>query len=366
MRIPVHKGIHFQPFFYIVSRINARTMISGMASKISIILAWIFWSIAHYGIISIYQQPGLAIVAEVGVSTLILAFIATGAGFTIRYYKPGARQLPFVIITVLLLGWVHTMAVQEILSNILPDEQVYLQFIHQSFYIRLVLATLIIALSVVTGWLMRYQQESDEEKERVRELMKLVSSSEQANLLMKIQPHFLFNTLNSVHSLMQENVEAAGKMIGQLSDFLRGSLKNNPDQISTLAAELEQIRLYLEIEKVRFGSRLSSEFDVPRELMAEKVPSLIMQPLIENSIKFGLYDTLGPVTIKLSVKKQPDFLSIRVSNPFDMESSSKSKGTGFGLKSLQRRLYLLYGRNDLVETESVENLFITTVNIPGA
>src|SRR6202008_2100326 len=95
-----------------------------------------------------------------------------------------------------------------------------------------------------------------------------------------------------------------------------------------------------------------------------KLPALILQPIVENAIKFGLYDTTGETIIRLETKKQDMELIIKVSNPFDPETSSPKQGTGFGLKSVQRRLYLLFARHDLLTVEAKDNIFTTIVKIP--
>ncbi len=95
-----------------------------------------------------------------------------------------------------------------------------------------------------------------------------------------------------------------------------------------------------------------------------KLPALLLQPIVENAIKFGLYDTTGETMIRLQTQTKENELIIMVSNPFDPETSSPNKGTGFGLKSVQRRLYLLFARNDLLTTEAKENIFTTMVKIP--
>jgi LytS/YehU family sensor histidine kinase len=95
-----------------------------------------------------------------------------------------------------------------------------------------------------------------------------------------------------------------------------------------------------------------------------KIPALLLQPIVENAIKFGLYDTIGETVINISTSKENNELLVTVTNPFDPETSTPKQGTGFGLKSVQRRLYLLFGRNDLLITKANGNLFITTVKIP--
>ena len=96
-----------------------------------------------------------------------------------------------------------------------------------------------------------------------------------------------------------------------------------------------------------------------------KLPALLLQPIMENAIKFGLYDTVDEIEIVLKAEQEDNNLVISVTNPFDPETSAP-KGTGFGLQSVQRRLYLLFARNDLVNTETKENIFTTIIKIPQA
>jgi LytS/YehU family sensor histidine kinase len=153
-------------------------------------------------------------------------------------------------------------------------------------------------------------------------------------------------------------------MVQQLSDFLRGTIKKEETQWVNLLEEIQYLQLYLDIEKVRFGNRLATIIDIEESTQHMKLPALLLQPIVENAIKFGLYDTTGETVIRLETMKIDSELVLRVSNPFDPETSSPKKGTGFGLKSVQRRLYLLFARHDLLHTEAKEDVFITTVKIP--
>ncbi|MBL7756961.1 MAG: GHKL domain-containing protein, partial [Chitinophagaceae bacterium] len=131
-----------------------------------------------------------------------------------------------------------------------------------------------------------------------------------------------------------------------------------------LEEELQYLQLYLEIEKVRFGNRLSTEVNIDPATLNLKLPALLLQPIVENAIKFGLYDTVGETVIRLRTRIADQELLVEVSNPFDPETSSPQKGTGFGLKSVQRRLYLLFARADLLQTETADHTFITRVKVP--
>ena len=153
-------------------------------------------------------------------------------------------------------------------------------------------------------------------------------------------------------------------MIQQLSDFLRGTLKKDEQQLVPLLEELEHLKLYLEIEKVRFGHRLDVSITIEPENLVASIPPLLMQPIVENAIKFGLYDTIDEVTIYISAFVKDQYLYVEVKNPFDSITQEANQGTGFGLSSIQRRLFLLYARNDLMTSEKKDNQFITTLKIP--
>ena len=179
-----------------------------------------------------------------------------------------------------------------------------------------------------------------------------------------MQPHFLFNSLNSINALIGTRPTEARKMVQQLSDFLRGTLKKEETQWVILKEELQYLQLYLEIEKVRFGNRLATDIQCNEEVQQMKMPALLLQPIVENAIKFGLYDTTGETVIHILTTTSDNELVIRVSNPYDPETSAPKQGTGFGLKAIQRRLYLLFGRSDLLTTEAKGNIYTTTVKIP--
>ena len=128
--------------------------------------------------------------------------------------------------------------------------------------------------------------------------------------------------------------------------------------------ELEYLALYLDIEKVRFGHRLQTSIDYDEAALQMKLPSLLLQPVVENAIKFGLYDTVDDVCIQIQANIVNNILQVTVQNPFDPQTSQPLQGTGFGLASIKRRLFLLFARHDLLQTFTNNNIFTTTINIP--
>jgi LytS/YehU family sensor histidine kinase len=207
-------------------------------------------------------------------------------------------------------------------------------------------------------------QDQKESEVRRSTAEKLTRDAELFKLRQQLQPHFLFNSLNSISALIGTRPLEARHMIQQLSDFLRGTIKKEETQLVTLEEELQHLQLYLDIEKVRFGHRLVTTIVNEVDKKKYSIPSFLLQPIVENAIKFGLYDTIETVCINISIKCINDQLEIVIQNPYDALTSSSQKGAGFGLNSVQRRLYLLFARKDLVTTTAHENIFTTTIKIP--
>lgn len=256
------------------------------------------------------------------------------------------------------------LAQHGVLWIIFKEGDRYFSIIHNSWSIRFGAGFLLISSMSMFSLLWYSQQEQKESDGRKRETEKLAKEAELFKLRRQLQPHFLFNSLNSISALIGYDPEKARYMIHQLSDFLRGTLKNDEQQWNTLEEELKYLQLYLDIEKVRFGHRLKTEIIYKDEILALKIPALLLQPVVENAIKFGLYDTTGEVLIKIEATMGQNNLHIMVQNPFDPETSQPLKGTGFGLSSIQRRLFLLFARSDLLSTKKDHELYITTIIVP--
>jgi LytS/YehU family sensor histidine kinase len=249
------------------------------------------------------------------------------------------------------------------LSQLITDPA-YLVFLQKSLPIRFFIAFLMTGWMALIHWLLFTFEESRENEKRKADADKLSKDAELYKLRQQLHPHFLFNSLNSISSLTGSRPEEARHMIQQLADFLRGTLKNDEKMLVSLEEELRYLQLYLDIEKVRFGHRLTAEVKYDDASLKCEVPQMLLQPIVENAIKFGLYDTTDSVTIKIDAISGNRQISIAIQNPFDPQTSQSRQGTGFGLSSIQRRLYLLYARKDLIETKAENNLFTTTVTIP--
>jgi len=191
----------------------------------------------------------------------------------------------------------------------------------------------------------------------------LAREAELFYLRQQVQPHFLFNTLNSINALIGTQPEKARDMTVQLSEFLRKTIRTDHKQWIPLSEEIEHIRQYLDIEVIRFGDRLQVQYEISEEVLHFSIPQLMLQPLLENAIKHGLYGTVAEVPIIIKAFSKAQMLHIQVRNPYDRDYRSPS-GTGFGLEGTRRRLQLLFGRNDLLKIEAASDTFLVTLSIP--
>lgn len=183
-------------------------------------------------------------------------------------------------------------------------------------------------------------------------------------LQQQFKPHFLFNSLNSINALTISKPEEARRMVHLLSEFMRAAVRENQSELVSFANEIHHIQLYTEIEKVRFGERLQVKYVSDEAADSAKLPSLILQPLIENAVKFGLYGQTETVTIEITAKMVEAGLRVTISNPYDAELEPKSIGTGFGLSSVEKKMWILYQQNSLVKIERREGIFRVTLTIP--
>lgn len=163
----------------------------------------------------------------------------------------------------------------------------------------------------------------------------------------QLNPHFLFNTLNAISTLiLEQNTELANRMVTKLSSFLRYSLDNDPMQRITLDQELQALKLYLDIEKVRFEERLSLEVDIEEAAKEALIPSLLLQPLIENAIKYGIARAEGGGHLKISAKVFAGDLLMEVSDDgpgCELVNNNIPNAKGVGLRNTRERLAAIYG-----------------------
>lgn len=332
--------------------------------RIIFTICWLVMVADNIMVLHFFGLPWQASIIDGVISNSLLLLVCILVMHTLRYYLPRGKQYINIFSICLILTIIWLLLSKFLLNLALDHYEGYSDLLQQSLSIRFSISFLLLGCVTMISILWYHQLEQKEFEDRKSDAEKLAKEAELFKLRQQLQPHFLFNSLNSINALIGSRPEEARKMVQQLSDFLRGTIKKEETQWVSLREELQYLQLYLDIEKVRFGNRLTTEINIDESSFQLKLPALLLQPIVENAIKFGLYDTTGETLIQLNAHKVENDLIIQVTNPFDPETSSPKQGIGFGLKSIQRRLYLLFARTDLLTTDAKENIFTTIVKIP--
>ncbi|MDH3548469.1 MAG: histidine kinase [Gammaproteobacteria bacterium] len=288
---------------------------------------------------SLYQKLWSRSVAVLGTATLVTCYV-------IAFFWQWLRN-------VLYYDWVKNDWQPEHLMD-------YVGGVMGSFYIMLCWSGLYFGI--------KYYQQLQEQTEQT---LKAVAAAHQAQLKMlryQLNPHFLFNTLNAISTLILDGSnKTANQAVTRLSDFLRYTLDNDPMSRVTLGSELDALDLYLEIEKVRFGDRLIIEKDIDDRAAKALVPSLILQPLIENAIKYAISPMEEGGALRITARVQQSTLILQLSDtgPGLGNGNNGQKSSGVGLKNTRERLQQLYGDAQAFTLAPNEPTGLTvTINIP--
>ncbi|MDD4812879.1 MAG: histidine kinase [Bacteroidales bacterium] len=313
------------------------------------------------------MEPGPAVIDSL-VYNILFAGIGLSLWYSIRYYNMerdtiASRLLNHALIALVVLGvWLGVGHL--VLRSILASNSGYLEFLDSSMPWRAITGVFLYSIVVMVYYL---YINSEDRQERIRKesaLQLQVREAEIESLKSQINPHFLFNSLNSASSLISREPAQAREMIVRLSSFLRYSLETRSSGITTLEKELENIRYYLEIEKVRFGDRLHFDLTVPTACQGKTLPHMILQPLVENAIKHGVYESTEPVRINLATALSTNGeLVVELTNDFDPEAAPR-KGKGIGLINTRNRLMLEYDCADCLEIDKKATTYTVRLRIP--
>ena len=222
--------------------------------------------------------------------------------------------------------------------------------------------------TLVVAHAIQYYRGLREGETRASELATQLAQAQLQALRMQINPHFLFNTLNSIAALLHKDVEAADRMIARLGDFLRLTLKTSDDQIVNFEQELEFLKCYLEIEHTRFQDRLVIAMEVEPQALPVKVPNLILQPIVENAIRHGVarQSTSGHITIRAFRKNGRLIMQVEDNGP-GLTTVSNGPISGIGLSNTRARLERFYGEDyDLQIANATSRGVIVTLEIPAS
>ncbi|HMF57966.1 MAG TPA: histidine kinase [Pyrinomonadaceae bacterium] len=231
-------------------------------------------------------------------------------------------------------------------------------------------ATGIYLLIALAGYAFSYYTRYRQGELRSSQLEAQLSQAQLQALKMQLHPHFLFNTLHSISALLNRDTEAARRMITRLGDFLRLTLENSGTQEVTLQQEMEFLKCYLEIERIRFQDRLTTEMDIDPHALETRVPNLLLQPIVENAIRHGIAPRSSTGHLNIQAKQHDGHLRIRVRDNGPGLSSGRSVESlfnkGLGLANTQKRLDRLYGaEHSFVIENAPEGGMVVTIEIPA-
>lgn len=227
----------------------------------------------------------------------------------------------------------------------------YRNYFGLGFYLDVIIGTLIV-IAVHAIFYYRDFQASELAKSQLKARL---AEAQLRALKMQLHPHFLFNTLHSISSLVLEDATKANQMIARLGDFLRLTLDNSDQQMVTLKQEMEFLRCYLEIEQVRFGDRLTVDFEIEPTALSGHLPHLILQPVVENAVQHAIAPRLTPGRINIEAKRLNGLLRVAVTDtgPGSETANKPAEGHGLGLSNVRARLREAYGTRFRFETENV-------------
>jgi len=236
-------------------------------------------------------------------------------------------------------------------------------------------SAILLTVSVLLAWSALYYSINffmllEQQTDRLARLQSQASNAQLAMLRYQLNPHFLFNTLNSISTLvLLKQTDRANAMLSRLSSFLRYTLVNESTGMVTVAQEVETLKLYLEIEKMRFEERLRPHFHIDPTVMRAQLPSLLLQPLIENGIKYAVTPQEEGADISVEMRREADRVFITVSDTGPGADSQyqvrAAQSTGVGLANIRDRLAQAYGDNHRFETQSeITGGFRVFIEIP--
>jgi two-component system LytT family sensor kinase len=342
-----------------------------LLNRVRLIVWWLIWLFLALGqSLLFYYAYGSFInigILDSVLSLLIYSGIALSLWYPFSFFNTGNPRPTTLISNLVISGaisvtlWV--LITKFVMQLILPEVNNYKEYWDATFPYRIGTGVFIYGLIILTYFLFISLTNLSEKNAKEARLESLVKETELKMLRSQINPHFLFNCLNSVSSLTITDPEKARDMVIKLSDFMRYALSKKDEQPVSLRSELENLRLYLDIEKVRFGDRLSIEENIDENCLEIKMPIMLLQPLYENAVKHGVYESTESVRITTQAKIFDGHIKITISNNYDTTPCSR-RGTGTGLQNVARRLELFYGNKASIKVLKENGIYTVTLYIP--
>ncbi len=330
--------------------------------------AWLIVAFTHWGIIHIVTDLSFFnAVVDALVYNGLMMLMGLGIWYSVVYFGNTGKSWGIFILQYFFMGLVYVsiwLFIGDALKGLFirSGEELLLED-RIPLIIRSIVGGLMFMVFVMVYYLFVFQQNLQEQIQNEERMNSLLRDTELKALKTQLNPHFLFNSLNSVNALTISDPDAAREMVNKLSDFLRYSLNKNEHMLISLQEEMRNISRYLEIEKVRFGDKLYCEYFISDECNDMILPVMILQPLYENAVKHGVYESIESVNIRTFCKVVNGFLEVSIINNYDDEIKSQ-KGESVGLKNVSDRLLIMYNRDDLIKIVKENGFYEITVLLP--
>ena len=339
-----------------------------------------FWTLQSAGWAGYFLLRALGGIANgVGWLFVVPTALTTATGYSLTLLMSAAYRRLFHMRP--LVTWSASILIVLVASVVFSSIETWA---HATFYrtgpmpegIRY-LGAILLDVSLLVAWSALYYGINfyilvEEQRDQLLRLESHASSAQLAMLRYQLNPHFLFNTLNSISTLvLLKQTERANAMLSRLSSFLRYTLVSEPEGEVTVAQEIETLKLYLDIEKMRFEERLRTSFDVDPAAAQACIPSLLLQPLVENAIKYAVTPKEEGADIAVAVRRLGNRVHITVSDSgpglptgLNEGGGSTTSSTGVGLANTRDRLAQAYGADHRFETEASPQGFTVMIEIP--
>jgi two-component system LytT family sensor kinase len=342
-----------------------------LENRVRLIVWWLIWLFLGAGqsLLFYFAYGSFINISPIDsiISLVIYSGIALSLWYPFSFFNTGKTK-PSTLISNLIISGAISVGLWAVITKfvvglVLPDQSNYQAYWEATFPYRIGTGVFIYGLIILTYFLFISLTNISEKNAKEAKLESLVKETELKMLRSQINPHFLFNSLNSISSLTVTDPEKARTMIVKLSEFMRYALARKDEQPVSFQSELDNLRLYLDIEKVRFGDKLTTEEKIEPECFDIKLPVMLLQPLYENAVKHGVYESTETVRIYTQAKIIEGYIEIIIRNNYDPTPSPKT-GTGTGLLNVSRRLELFYGHKASIKTTKENGIYTVTLYIP--
>jgi two-component system, LytTR family, sensor histidine kinase AlgZ len=316
------------------------------------------------------QTPWLWSIEFAVPETLVLGVLALSTWFLVRALPAAETPLLRIVgtwlgaVILILAAWLWLCVMWGRWLSDLSAEPSLREVPSRLAALLLLVGAVGLLVAIVGHYLIAASDRSRRAETRALELQVLARDAELKSLRSQLDPHFLFNSLNSVAALIGTSDTDARRMCILLATFCRKSISLGRESSIRLEQELELVDTFLSIETVRFRERLSTQVDVAKDTLDVAVPPLMLQPLVENAIHHGIAHLIDGGQVLITARRRDQLLELSVENPFDTDAPP-SRGAGVGINNVRSRIHTLYGNKASVEIDNSNQRFRVTILMPA-